>query len=67
MAEVEYGNRALQGGREITGVLKGYDQLLNIVMDNTTGEFGFGRFVCHRDQDPDLILAPLFSRISTRS
>ncbi|XP_003745625.1 U6 snRNA-associated Sm-like protein LSm7 [Galendromus occidentalis] len=25
-----------QGGREVTGVLKGYDPLLNLVMDNTT-------------------------------
>ncbi|KRX42346.1 Protein sidekick -like protein [Trichinella murrelli] len=25
-----------QGGREITGILKGYDQLLNLVLDNTT-------------------------------
>lgn len=25
-----------QGGREATGVLKGYDALLNIVLDNTT-------------------------------
>ncbi|KRZ30000.1 Protein sidekick -like protein [Trichinella pseudospiralis] len=24
-----------QGGREITGILKGYDQLLNLVLDNT--------------------------------
>lgn len=24
-----------QGGREVTGVLKGYDPLLNIVIDNT--------------------------------
>ncbi|KAJ6225412.1 hypothetical protein RDWZM_003957 [Blomia tropicalis] len=25
-----------QGGREATGILKGYDTLLNIVLDNTT-------------------------------
>ncbi|RWS14068.1 small nuclear ribonucleoprotein (snRNP) splicing factor-like protein [Dinothrombium tinctorium] len=25
-----------QGGREATGVLKGFDQLLNLVLDNTT-------------------------------
>ncbi|XP_073240839.1 U6 snRNA-associated Sm-like protein LSm7 [Porites lutea] len=25
-----------QGGREATGVLKGYDALLNVVLDNTT-------------------------------
>mmetsp|Transcript_40101 Transcript_40101/g.55719 ORF Transcript_40101/g.55719 Transcript_40101/m.55719 type:complete len:100 (-) Transcript_40101:237-536(-) len=25
----------LSGGREVTGVLKGYDQLLNLVMDET--------------------------------
>ncbi|KAF8999788.1 hypothetical protein BDQ17DRAFT_1360385 [Cyathus striatus] len=26
------------GGREVTGVLKGYDQLLNLVLDNVTEE-----------------------------
>ncbi|CAG9461332.1 unnamed protein product [Pedinophyceae sp. YPF-701] len=25
----------LQGGREVTGVLKGYDQMMNLVMDET--------------------------------
>lgn len=26
----------LSGGREVTGILKGYDQLLNLVLDETT-------------------------------
>ncbi|KIM41757.1 hypothetical protein M413DRAFT_71169, partial [Hebeloma cylindrosporum] len=29
------------GGREVTGILKGYDQLLNLVLDDVTEELQF--------------------------
>ncbi len=35
----------LAGGREVSGVLKGYDQLLNIVLDEAV-EYLRGRWAC---------------------
>lgn len=33
------------GGREVSGILKGYDPLVNLVLDNTT-EYLRGKFIC---------------------
>ena len=32
----------LQGGREVSGVLRGFDMFLNLVMDNSFEELGGG-------------------------
>ena len=32
----------LQGGRELSGVLRGFDMFLNLVMDNAFEELGAG-------------------------
>ncbi|ODN80459.1 hypothetical protein L202_02699 [Cryptococcus amylolentus CBS 6039] len=34
---------AFMGGREVTGTLKGYDQLMNLVMDDVVEEYEDGR------------------------
>lgn len=46
------------GGREVSGILKGYDPLVNLVLDNTTEHLRGKMYILYLKQELTLLMFP---------